>query len=101
MPIKLSQIPFVRILTPFAAGIVLEHYWPLHSLFFYISPLSFLLLFIWNWWEKRKGATYSLRWISGVLVAIFLSLRGIVLRYSTHLLKINHMLGISHKAEIA
>jgi len=72
MRVKLSQIPFVRILLPFATGIIAELYSPAHSLFFYAGIVSLLLLFLWNWRDKVKGASFPLRWVNGALTAIFL-----------------------------
>ncbi len=72
MSVKLSQIPFVRILVPFIAGIITELYFPLHPIFVYSAALSLCILFLWNWREKTKGAQYPLRWVYGSLAAIFL-----------------------------
>ncbi len=72
MKIKLSQLPFVRILIPFALGIITELSFPSHSIFFYSSILTLCLIYLWNWREKIKGAEYSLRWVNGLLVGIFL-----------------------------
>ncbi|HTA27073.1 MAG TPA: ComEC/Rec2 family competence protein [Bacteroidia bacterium] len=72
MKIKLSQLPFVRILIPFALGIITELSFPSHSIFFYLSILSLCIIYLWNWREKIKGAEYSLRWINGLWVGIFL-----------------------------
>ena len=76
MRVKLSQIPFVRILIPFAAGILVEFYFPSYAFFFYLEILSLFLLLLWNWREKIKGASFPLRWINGVLIAIFLLTSG-------------------------
>jgi len=72
MKVTLSQIPFLRILLPFAAGIIAELYYPLYSLVFYSAITSLGLLLLWNWRERAIGATYSLRWIYGVIAAFFL-----------------------------
>src|ERR1700677_4389336 len=76
MRVKLSQIPFVRLLIPFALGILAEFYYPSHFLFFYLGILSLGLLFLWSWREKTKGASYPLRWVNGTLVGIFLLISG-------------------------
>lgn len=70
--VKLSQIPFVRILIPFALGIIAEIYFPNHSIFFYAALLSLCLIFLWNWCENIEGAEYTSRWINGFLVMLFL-----------------------------
>lgn len=74
--VKLSQIPFVRLLIPFATGIIVELKYPLHFLFFYIGIISLCLFFLRNWKEKIQGVSYSLRWINGALAAIFLFASG-------------------------
>lgn len=82
MQAKLSQIPFVRLLVPFATGIITELYFPSHSLFLSAALLFLCVALLWNWKEKRKGASYSLRWINGALVAACLFACG----YATTLL---------------
>ncbi len=72
MRFSLSQIPLVRLLVPFAIGIIAEFYFPHHFLFYYTGIFSFLLIFIWYWQEKNQNAEYSLRWVNGFLVTIFL-----------------------------
>lgn len=76
MKITLSQIPFLRILLPFIVGIIIELYYPLHLLILYAAMFSLGLLFLWNWWENKKVASYSLRWIYGILTAFFLFASG-------------------------
>lgn len=76
MRIKLSQIPFVRLLIPFASGIIAEINFPFKLFPFYLLLFSACSLFLWNWLEKRKSAIYSLRWVNGVLAAIFLFASG-------------------------
>ncbi len=76
MRVKLAQLPFVRLLIPFALGIIAELYFTAHSLFLYVALFSVFFLFLWNWREKSKGAVYSLRWISGALAAIVLFVSG-------------------------
>ncbi|HTB30728.1 MAG TPA: ComEC family competence protein, partial [Bacteroidia bacterium] len=83
MGVKLSQIPFVRILIPFVFGIIAELYFPAHSTFLYVTIFSLCLIFLWNWKEKLKGAEYSTRWIYGVLAGTFLFFSG----YSIALLR--------------
>jgi competence protein ComEC len=72
MGTKLSQIPYVRLLIPFAFGIITEIYFPAHSIFLYSATLSLCLLFLWYWREKTKGAEYSSRWVNGIIAFIFI-----------------------------
>ena len=68
MGAKLSQIPFIRILGPFAFGIIAELYLPSHSILLYIAGLFLCLLFLWN----LRNTSYPLRWVSGALAVLFL-----------------------------
>jgi competence protein ComEC len=81
MPVKLSQIPFVRIFIPFALGIISELYFQFHLLFFFIGIISSGFIFFWIWRENKAGAKYSLRWIYGALAALFLFSSGYCLTY--------------------
>src|SRR6185312_860690 len=70
MTVKLDQIPFLRIVIAFAAGIITELYYPAHSLFLYGTIVSLLLLILWN--LKKNKASYSLRWVYGALLTLFM-----------------------------
>lgn len=83
MRVKLSQIPFVRLLLPFATGIVAELYYSSHWWLICAGILSLCLLFLWNWQERVKGASYNLRWINGTFITICLFSAG----YCTMLLR--------------
>src|SRR5580698_5992753 len=81
MPVKLSQIPFIRIFIPFALGIISELYFQFHLLFFFIGIISSGFIFFLIWRENKAGAKYSLRWIYGALAALFLFSSGYCLTY--------------------
>ncbi len=72
MGIKFSQIPFVRLLIPFALGIIAEPFFPSHHALIYIAIIALGLLILWYVNEERKGARYSMRWMFGAIAAIFL-----------------------------
>lgn len=73
MAVKLDQIPFLRVILPFAAGIITELYFPAHYLFLYATIVSLLFLFLWNW---RYRINYSTRWIYGSLLSAFMFTSG-------------------------
>lgn len=72
MSVKLGQIPFVRILIPFIAGIILELNYASHFLFLYVAAASLLFMFWRNWRGNKNAISYPLRWVNGVLIFIFL-----------------------------
>ncbi len=66
-----NRFPLVRVLIPFIAGISIALYFQLTfilplALFFLLILLSFALLFI-----LQRKLSYSLRWLSGLLILLF------------------------------
>ena len=57
--LKLSQIPFVRILLPFIAGIIIELNYALHFLFLYAADASLCFIFCGIGEEIRSAISYS------------------------------------------
>jgi competence protein ComEC len=80
---KLSQMPFLRLIAPLIAGIILALYFPAKSsLIYVITGVSFCLLLLWNWYDS-KHQNFSRRWIYGAIAGLFLAIAG----YSITLLK--------------
>lgn len=75
---EIKSVPFVRILLPFLTGIIFSRFISLNLilpgilLFF-----SFVLLF-YIWKKKKISYKYSLRWIFGLVINIFLFFSGIL-----------------------
>lgn len=76
MTVKLDQIPFLRIIIPFAIGIITELHYPTHYLFLCGVIFALLLLFLWNWRWSTQGASYSWRWVYGILFTVFMFMAG-------------------------
>ncbi len=76
-------MPFLRLIAPLIAGIILALYFPSYSSWIYIiAGVSFCLLLLWNWYDS-KNQNFSRRWIYGAMAGLFLGIAG----YSITLLK--------------
>jgi len=76
METKRGQIPLLRLLLPFACGIALGLNFSNHFPFVYATLASFVVLFIYKWYENKYSIGYSYRWIFGTLLAAFLFCAG-------------------------
>lgn len=80
---KLSQMPFLRLIAPFALGITLALYFPVSPAITYIVvPSVTAFLFLWYGYNS-KHQNYGRRWIFGAITGTLLIASG----YSVTLLK--------------
>ncbi len=74
------QVPFIRLLIPFVAGILLERYIPVAiHLMMIVSAISMLFLLIVYFLSSQKK--YPLRWLNGISFNLLLICFGITLMY--------------------
>jgi competence protein ComEC len=74
---EIRKVPFIRVLIPFVAGILLAIYRPLFHWGFY--PVFLFLLFL-LWWGHRKRYRYHQRWKYGLLYFMYLFIAGFLLQ---------------------
>ncbi|MGB3948856.1 MAG: ComEC/Rec2 family competence protein [Bacteroidia bacterium] len=69
-----NQTPFVRLLLPFLAGILLAIYCPLHNIFILLSSLIFGTIVITTTLVKKFNFSYKTSWLYGFNLNLFLFL---------------------------
>jgi len=66
-----KKAPFLRLLVPVIAGILIEYYFKVKiPVTIAIGLLSITLLFVFSFF--REAARYSFRWLQGVMISVFL-----------------------------
>src|SRR5258706_10577382 len=70
-----SEIPFVRIVIPFASGILLYALWQIHLPFLILTGIILLTLLLQWQWQKSSSALFrNIHWLGiGVSVSLFLA----------------------------
>lgn len=69
-----NQTPFVRLLLPFLAGILLAIYCPIHNIFILLSSLIFGTIVITTTLVKKFNFSYKTSWLYGFNLNLFLFL---------------------------
>lgn len=73
---RLSQVPMLRMLVPFAVGILIAIFFPVKaSIAVVLSCITFSFMLAWSWYFNRNQ-DYKYRLVFGALSAIFIALSG-------------------------
>jgi len=73
---KIRQIPFLRLLFPFTAGIILQLYFPVRENALYPCFAVCFILLTGTFLFKKLGRNYMYRWVYGVILFVFLVILG-------------------------